>query len=269
MLALIAGTGLLPGLLCARLAENGEVPLVCEMAGFAPDLPPDLPRLPFRLETLGSLIGALRSRGVERVCLAGAVRRPVIDPAAIDAATVPLVPRLKAALGKGDDGALREIVGLFEEAGMEVVGAHDIVPELLPPAGHYAGPAPGEALKADAALAEAVVAELGAADLGQACAVRGGRVLAQEGPEGTAAMLALLTPDGPRTGLLYKAAKPGQDRRVDLPAIGPQTPMSVAEAGLGGIVVEAGGVVVLDLARVIDRCRDLGLTLWIRDRSAP
>jgi DUF1009 family protein len=66
-------------------------------------------------------------------------------------------------------------------------------------------------------------------------------------------------------GLLYKAAKPGQDRRIDLPAIGPDTVAAVARAGLGGIAFEAGGTILLDRAATIAACEAAGLFLWARD----
>jgi DUF1009 family protein len=90
---------------------------------------------------------------------------------------------------------------------------------------------------------------------------------------GTDAMLdfvaltgAALRPDpkGAR-GLLYKAPKPGQDRRVDLPAIGPQTIARAAAAGLAGIAWEAGGVMLLDRAATVTAAQEAGLFLWSRE----
>jgi DUF1009 family protein len=48
-----------------------------------------------------------------------------------------------------------------------------------------------------------------------------------------------------------KLPKPGQDFRVDLPAIGPRTIARAAAAGLGGIAIGAGGVVVIERAATI------------------
>ena len=284
MRALVAGTGALPAALLARHPDM----LVCAMDGFAPAVPVDVP---FRIEHLGSLLANLRARGVTEVCLAGAVRRPAIDARAIDAATAPLVPALKAAMAKGDDGALRGIIAMFEGAGLRIVAAHDLAPDLLPPAGVPTRARPGPAHDADARAGVAEVAALGAADAGQACVVRAARVIAREGPEGTDAMLATLAPAGPAPaddpffaamdlagdligqaagwlggdgGILYKAPKPGQDRRADLPLIGPATAEGAARAGLAGLVVAAGGVMVLDLPGVIRRLDEAGLFLWVR-----
>ena len=256
MLALIAGTGALPGILVGRL--GGDV-VLAELAGN----PAELPRpadLPFRLETFGTLLAALKARGVTRVCLAGGIRRPEIDPGAIDAATLPLVPKLSAALGQGDAGALRIVMEIIEDAGLAVVGAHELAPDLLPPAGVLAG-VPGPDLERDARAGAAHLADMGRRDSGQACVLCGGVLVDEEGPDGTDALLAR---GGARGGTLFKGPKPDQDRRVDLPVIGPGTVRAAAEAGLAAIVIEAGGVMVLDQPRVVALCGDLGLTLWVR-----
>lgn len=291
MLALIAGMGDLPPALIARLPER---PLICAMVGFVPSITPDIT---FRIEHLGGLLADLRGRGVTEVCLAGAVQRPDVNPAELDAATAPLAPRIAAAIAKGDDGALREVIGIFEEAGMVVRAAHDIAPDLLPRGGVLTDAEPGPGAAQDAVLAELTVVEMGAQDIGQSCLVRDGRVLAREGQDGTDAMLArfapsddpffgavdvmgdllgsaaewLSGPDGApvdaRGALLFKAPKPGQDRRADLPVIGPQTAKGAAADGLAGIVIEADGVIVLHQDRVVDTLNAAGLFLWVRPKG--
>lgn len=263
MLALIAGTGALPNEVLAQLAVR---PVICAMEGFLPDnLSADIV---FPLEQLGSFIADLRAKGVTEICMAGAVRRPVIDPSRIDAATLPLVPILQQAILSGDDGALRAVIGIFEEAGLKVRAAHDIAPSLLPSLGRLTDTQPSEADLADADRAAGILRAMGAADIGQACAVSKGQALAVEGIFGTAWMLQSLTqrPDS-GGGVLFKGPKPDQDRRADLPAIGPDTVTGAVAAGLSGIVIERGGVIVLQRDRVIAECNRLGLFLHVRERS--
>lgn len=300
MLALIAGRGVLPA---AVAAAQGSRPLVCVLQGNPPEgLAPDLT---FRLEHLGSLIADLQARGVTRVCLCGAVSRPQIDLAQIDAATLPLVPVLQRALAPGDDGALRAVIGAFEAAGLAVIGAHEAAPDLLPPPGTPTRAAPHDRMTTEATRAAQVLADMAASDEGQACVLAGDRVLDREGPDGTDAMLARLAqpaatpgsvaddpfswamdtvgdllgdaadwlsgPEAPRPatrgagGTLWKGPKPGQDRRADLPTIGPASARAAARAGLCGISVAAGGVIVLDLAATVAECDRAGLFLTIRD----
>ncbi|MDE4131630.1 UDP-2,3-diacylglucosamine diphosphatase LpxI [Phaeobacter sp. QD34_3] len=260
MIALIAGQGALPLELCNRLAER---PLICAMAGSEPDALD--PEITFRLEQFGSFLERLKSAGVQEICLAGAVTRPSIDPSAIDAATLPMVPVLQGALTAGDDGALRAVMQLIEASGFTVRAAHEVAPDLLMAPGVPTRVQPGELDKADALRGAEIVAAMSAADIGQACAVRAGQAIAVETLFGTDWMLETLArrPDG-QGGVLVKAPKLGQDRRADLPTIGPETARKAAAAGLSGLVLEAGGVIVLDQEAVIETCDALGLFLWLR-----
>lgn len=270
MRALIAGEGTLPMHLHSVL---NPPPCVVALEGYPPrGLDVDLT---FRIEQLGSLIGKLTSDGISEVCFAGAIRRPPLDPAAVDAATLPLVPRMMAALQSGDDAALRTVLGFFEEAGLAVKGAHELCPDLLPPTGTLSKRTPDDRIEADAARAAAIVSALGPLDVGQGAVVAGGLVLATEALAGTDHMLRVVKAgrsagplafpaDAPKGGVLYKAPKPGQDRRVDLPAIGAETLRNAAAAGLDAVVIEAGGVMVLDRDATVAAADDAGVVLWVR-----
>jgi DUF1009 family protein len=232
------------------------------MQGFPADLPPDVPVISYRLEQIGPLLDDLRTRGITAVTMAGALRRPGLDPALIDPVSAPLLAGLAPALALGDDGTLRAVIALFEQAGFVVIAAQDLRPDLLPPPGAPTRRQPDAAVRETARLGPATVAAMGRADSGQACILRGDSLLATEGPDGTDAMLAAL-PDG-SGALLYKAPKPGQDRRADLPVIGPGTVRAAAAAGLAGIVIAAGGVMVIDMPEVVRLCDAANMVLWIR-----
>lgn len=261
-LALIAGAGGLPAALVAALPT---CPLICALEGFAPaGLSLDQS---FRVERLAIFLGWLEDQGVTEVCFAGAVQRPALDPSLFDPATATMVPRLLAAMGQGDDATLREVLAIFAEHGFALRGVAEIAPQLVPGAGVYAG-TPGPQDEKDAARAETIVAALGSADIGQGCVVAGGLCLAVETLPGTDAMLAFAAqiPAAlrPTKGLFYKAPKPGQDRRIDLPALGLQTVRNAAAAGLGGICWQAGGVICLDLPAMQAEATARGLFLWAR-----
>ncbi len=243
-------------------------PFIAAIAGFPPDgLVPDLT---LRLERLVPALRAMEDAGVTRVVIAGAVRRPgALDPALIDPATAVLLPRLMAAMAQGDDATLRAIVGLFEDHGFTVAGLADLAPALIPGPGLLCGSLTSRD-DADASRAAAIVAALGAVDVGQGAVVQAGLCLAVEALPGTDHMLDTVTalPAGlrpaARGGLLWKAPKPGQDRRIDLPAIGPDTVHGAAQAGLAGIAWEAGGVLLLDRAAALAEAQAAGLFLWSR-----
>ena len=295
-IALIAGTGGLPPRIANSLLGEGRAPVICEMRGFASEVAGDFVRVPFRIETLGTLLGTLTSLGVEQVCMAGAVSRPDVDPGAIDPVTAPMVPRLMAAMAKGDDGTLREIITIFEEHGFAVVGAHQVAPDLLPQAGVLTKTTPPP-MDATLNAARSALADMGQRDLGQALLLRDGVVIAREDTRGTAAMLRDFSgpsdPDDPMGSLfgivgdviegaadwlsaadavlasqgtgaiLYKGPKPQQSLLAGMPLIGPDTATQAAEAGLAGIVIPAGGVMVLDTRQVVAVLDAHNMFLWV------
>jgi DUF1009 family protein len=262
--AIIAGSGRLP----ATLAAAMDRPMVCALEGYAPHgLAVDQT---FRVERLVPFLRSLADADVGQVVFAGAVARPRLDPSLFDPATAQMVPRLLAAMQAGDDATLRAVIAIFEEAGFAVVGAQDLAPDLVPMAGVLAG-APSPADRKDAERAAEIVAALGAVDVGQGAVVAQGLCLAVETLPGTDAMLDWVAqtarrpnPDGSR-GVFYKAPKPGQDLRIDLPTLGLDTLARVHAAGLAGIAFQAGGVILLDRAAMLTEAERLGLFLWARE----
>ena len=261
-IAIIAGEGALAPVLAARLTQ----PVVAALEGFSPPMP----HTSFRLERLAPFFDWLGDQDVDRVCFAGAVRRPRLDPEMFDPRTASLVPRIVSAMQCGDDAALREVIALFEEAGFGVIGTAEIVPDLVPGPSVLAGKITA-ADEADARRAAQIVDRLGTLDLGQGAVVVQGLCLAVETLPGTCAMLDFAAahqdlrtdPAGAR-GVLYKSPKPAQDLRIDLPTIGPDTVDQISRAGLGGIAFQAGGVIALELPEMIKRADAAGIFLWAR-----
>ena len=263
-LALIAGRGGLPARVAAAQAEP---PLVCVYEGCAPDgLKPDLT---FRLETLGSLLAHLLGVGIRDVCLCGAIDRPTLDPAKLDIRTAPLVPQFKQALAAGDNGALEVIKTIFEDHGLRVVGADELVPDLLADSGVLSRELPDEQMRRDAARGAAVLDGLATLDIGQACVIGREQVYGVETIGGTDHLLATLPEaiQGARA-VLCKGPKTGQIREIDLPTIGPDTLRAAHAAGLAGVMIKAGGVMLLERDACVALADELGLVLWVREEGA-
>ena len=259
-LALVCGTGTLPHVIATA---QETAPVVCVLEGNAPeDLAADLT---FRLETIGGLLADLKARDVTEVCLCGGIARPAFDPGRLDAETVPLVPVLAAALQSGDDGALRGVVRLFEESGFTVRAAHDLVARLTVAEGVLSEAAPDAQVEADAALGAGILEALAPFDVSQACVVGQGQLLSVETVAGTNALINAV-PDVAATpqAILVKAPKAGQDTRVDMPTVGPDTVRAVRDRGLRGIVVAAESTIVLEPEEVASLCDAAGIVFWSR-----
>ena len=261
-LAIIAGAGRLPAEIAQACAGP---PLVCALEGTTPDgLAADRH---FRFERLSPFLHALGDDGVSAVILAGAMQRPALDPSLFDPATAALIPHLLPAMQQGDDALLRAIIAVIEDHGLAVRGLAEVAPGLLAGAGVLGTREPDAGAQADAARAVALLDMLAPADIGQGCVVAGGLCLGVETLYGTDAMLRFVSGNRAsrhpqRGGVLVKRAKTGQERRVDLPAIGPETVAAAQAARLTGIAVQAGQVVVLDRAETVARADAAGIALW-------
>ncbi len=136
---------------------------------------------------------------------------------------------LRALKDFGDDALFRAIIKELEGEGFRVIGADRILGELLAPPGPLGRVRPDATQEADIATGLDAARTHGARDLGQAVIVRAGQVLGVEGEAGTDALIAELRRKP--GGVLVKTAKPGQERRADLPTIGPSTVAAAAAAG--------------------------------------
>ncbi|MFN3954561.1 MAG: LpxI family protein [Pararhodobacter sp.] len=261
-LALIAGAGELPAELTAALETP---PLVCALEGVAPaGLAVERA---FRIERLAPFMRQLADEGIAGVVFAGAMQRPKLDPALFDRETAALVPRMMAMMQGGDDALLRGVIALFEEYDLPVQGLAVLAPQLLAGTGVLGARPPCDAEAADAARGLAILEALAPVDVGQGCVVCAGQCLGIEALYGTDALLTDVARNRPlrapaQGGVFVKRAKRGQDLRVDLPTIGPDTIAAAAMAGLSGICLQAGHVVVLRRAEVLACAEAAGLALW-------
>ncbi|RKF15257.1 LpxI family protein [Roseovarius spongiae] len=244
-LAIVACGGALP----VRLAEAHPNAMLIALEGIPTDL--EGAAQSFALEEIGALFDAMRAEGVARMVFAGTLARPPLNPARMDAAMLRIAPRLMQMVAQGDDALLRFVISVFEDEGFAVLGAHELLPDLTAAADLRVGRTPDKAEEADIARAHDILVGISSLDIGQGCAVAGGQCLGVETVQGTDAILRFIkeTPDALRRGargVYLKMPKRGQDLRIDMPAIGPRTVHGVADAGLGGLVIAAGQVVVME-----------------------
>ncbi len=245
-LGIVAGAGALPGLLAAACRAEGRPYFILGLNGFADDTAlGQAPDARIRMGEAGQGFALMRQAGVTEIVMAGGVRRPTLAILRPDIKTALFFARI---IGRslGDDGLLRAVIAEIEREGFSVVGPHEILTSLLAPSGPIGMRTPDAEAQRDIKIGIVAALELGQADIGQAVVVRNGAVVGREDAAGTAALIAR----SGAGGVLVKMKKPQQDRRADLPAIGPDTIAQAAAAKLSGIAVEAGGTLVLDLPAV-------------------
>ncbi len=262
VVGILAGGGSLPREIAERVVARGDAVQIVAIAGegggdFAP-----FPATVVGWGEIGAMVRTFKNAGCTDLVIVGSVRRPDLAALRPDIGFFLNIPAiLRIITAGGDDGVLTRVVRFFEEKGFHVVAPATVVPELLVGDGPLGRVAATPAETADVALGFDVVRRLGPYDVGQAVVVADGRVAAIEDAGGTDAMLERLQRQRPADGvagpqgILIKRPKPGQELRIDLPAIGPDTVRRAADAGLAGIAVLAKGTLAAERAELV-RCAD-------------
>jgi DUF1009 family protein len=263
-LGIIAGGGPLPARVAAAGRAAGRRIFIVGLEGFAdPAVLAPWPHEMLRIGAAGRILATLRENLCQDVVMIGPVRRPSLLDLRPDADGVRVLARVGRAIFLGDDGLLAAVIKIFAEEGFRVIGAHEVMHGVIAPIGVLSRVAPDAQAMADITRGVTVARVLGAADVGQGCIIQQGLVLAVEAIEGTDAMLsraAALRRDGVG-GVLVKLVKPGQDKRADLPTIGPETVRLAAAAGLRGLAFEAGATILAERETCVAAADTAGLFL--------
>src|SRR5271167_4493926 len=277
-LAIICGGGSFPGAVADAVAARGRRPVMFGIKGWAD--PAVIGRYVHHWIALGQagrFFRLAKAENCREVLFIGTVLRPPLTALRLDWHTIKLMPRVIRFFRGGDDKLLSGVAGVAESGGLRVVGVKDVAPEVFVPEGVLGRHAPTERDRADIARALTVIGALGPFDVGQAAIVADNNVLAVEAAEGTDNMLMRIaelrklgrvtSPLG--AGVLVKAPKPGQDRRFDLPSIGPRTIENIARAGLAGLAVTAGSTMIAEADQAIAAADRAGIFLvGVREESA-
>jgi DUF1009 family protein len=219
------------------------------------------------LGQLGRFCRLARAEGCDELVFVGGLVRPSIWQLRLDWQALMQMPLIIRSFRGGDDHLLSGVGRLFENIGFRIIGAHEVAPEITAPVGALGRIRPDAGVEEDISRGFALLAATSAFDVGQAAVIAGRRVLAIEAAEGTDAMLervAAMREAGRITlpagiGVLVKAPKRLQDRRFDLPSIGPDTVTRAARAGLAGIAVVAHATIVAEPHRLVEIADRAGL----------
>jgi UDP-2,3-diacylglucosamine hydrolase len=256
-LGIIAGSGILPSVLLQACDRKGIFPFIVAFEGHTdPAIVIGREYMWARFGGSGTTMRVLRSHDIRDLVFIGGIRRPSIAALRPDFKTMQFLVRTGLGMLGGDNSVLSAVRRMVEKEGFKMHGVHKFADDLLTPKGQIGNLAPSESDWVDIRLGIKESQDLGRRDIGQAVIMHGGRVMGREDRHGTDALIKSCKNNNERTGVLVKTCKPQQDRDMDLPAIGPETVLNAAEAGLAGIAVHAGASLLIDrqrLAEIADR----------------
>lgn len=264
-LGVIAGGGTLPvEIIKACLQENRPFFVIALKKHADPELVQSLAPEQYkwiRLGAAGTTVNCLHAADIKQLVFAGSVNRPSLMTLFPDFWGLRFLLKSNA-WRFGDDGLLRRIIQALEEfEGFKVIGSDQLLPELLVKQGTYGSVEPDSTCLKDIQLGMRAAQDLGVQDIGQAVIVQNGLIIGQENKSGTNALICKISDQSERMegGVLVKMKKPQQERRADLPAIGPDTIDNVVKAGLSGIAIEAGSAFILEQEKVIHKANAAGV----------
>jgi hypothetical protein len=212
-----------------------------------------------KLGQFGKIMQALQEGGATQVVLLGAVtkKRFLLDVLP-DALGLEIMARVAI---RSDDNLLRASAAILEERGMPVIDPTPFLEKALAPEGLMGHVRPSEAEWADARYGLELARSIGRLDLGQTVVVKERCAVAVEALEGTDACIRRGGELAGKGAVVAKAVKPQQDRRFDLPAVGPRTIASMAKAGCRVLAVEAGGTLVMEREELVRQADRAGIAV--------
>ncbi len=269
-LALLAGHGRLPVMVAASAREKGYK---VHVFGFNGMMDPGLAEvsesitvLPFC--QLDSLFGSIEERGIKRAVTIGSVAqtsvlagRPLFDELAWE-----LWKRLP---DRRVDTIMTLLIDELSRRGIEVVEAVRFLEQFFAPKGVLTAREPSASEWEDIGFGAGIAKAIGKLDIGQTVVVRHKAVMAVEAVEGTDRAIVRgseLAMSGPGPGeqggaVVVKVAKPGQDMRFDVPAVGMDTLGVMSSRAAGVLAVEAGMVLMVERDAMVASADERGLCI--------
>ncbi len=261
-LGLVAGYGAFPLELAASLKRQGvELHVVAAREETSPEIERHADTVCWlHVGKLGGMIRAFQSAGVKAVVFAGKVRKlHLFRNFRPDLVAIRTLARLP---DRRDDTLMLAIVEELARAGIEVLSQTRYAGDLLAGEGVLFGPPPGRAAFRDMDFGYLQARGVAALDIGQTVVVQDGAVLAVEAIEGTDEAIARGGSLGNGKACVVKVAKPNQDLRFDVPAIGAGTIEVMHAAGCRTLAVEAGKTLILERDRVAELARRHGVSVF-------
>jgi UDP-2,3-diacylglucosamine hydrolase len=255
-IGLIAGNGRFPIIFAENARRLGYgVFAVAHVGETSPDLERHVDRIHWiKIGQFNKLIEALKGDGVRQAVMLGGIRKThVFSKVRPDFRALVVATRLRR---WKDDDILREIAAELEREGIRVRESTFGLEGILVEKGPLTRRVPTKKEMEDVRYGWEVVNEIGRLDIGQCLIVKDSVVVAVEAVEGTDETIRRGGALAGSGAVVIKRSKPQQDRRFDLPAVGPATIETMRSVQAAVLAVEAGGSVLLDreeMLRAADR----------------
>ena len=209
---------------------------------------------------LSAMLAALRSSRAEHAVMAGQINPKNLFRVRMDKALMDL---LKALPVKNAHSIFGAIIGEMQKTGVTLLPASAFMQDYMPSAGLLTSRAPNERELSDIQIGRRVIKDTSHLDIGQTVVIKDGMILAVEAFEGTDKAIRRGGKLGGRGAVVVKVPKVGHDMRFDIPIIGARTLTSLRRAGASCLAIEAGGAILLEKEKLIQKADADGLAITV------
>ncbi len=262
-LAIIAGKGDLPKMIIKKCQEQGREFLIILINGEASNV--DFFQYEHHIIGFGEIskiLGILKANQIKELVFSGGVTKPSMAGMKVDGKGAILVSKILSNKFFGDDNLLSTIINFFEKEGFRVIGADQIIDDLLAGKGVLGNIKPSAEMLKDIEIGQNALKVMSDLDIGQAIIVQQKQIVGVEAIEGTDGLIKrcadLQFKQGSKA-VLVKMKKHNQNTKIDLPALGMQTIKNLAASGLAGVAVQAGSCLIINQKEAIKLADELGL----------
>ena len=261
-IALLAGAGRLPIIFASEAKKNGAEILGVGIKGLtSPELEKHVDKIYWDRITEGAkLLNMLREEKVNYVVMTGKVPKSVLFDRKItfDEESTKV---LKNTINRKDYVIIKMVARRLAREGIRILDSTMYLKKLLLPKGVITKREPTQEEWGDIRFGKKIAKQLAGMDIGQTVVVKNKAVLALEAIEGTDEAIKRGGALGKNDVVVIKVARPRQDMRFDVPAVGPETIDSLASAGARVLAVEARKTLVVDKEDLIRKADNKNITV--------
>ena len=260
---LIAGIGNLPvEFMRAAQHEGYEVVVISVVTNGAPELQAEADAY-YQISVFKSdtVIKTFLKEGVTDVTMLGKVTKEHLYKKITtipDMRTIKLLNRLR---NRKDDTIMLAIVDELEKEGLSVADQTKYMRSLMPPVGVMTTRKPTETEQLDIEFGFTLAKQMGALDIGQTVVVKEQAAMAIEAIEGTDECIKRGGALGREGAVVVKTAKPNQDVRFDVPAVGMKTLESMISSNCKVLAMEAKRTIFVEQEAVLQKANELGIVI--------
>lgn len=264
MIAIIAGTGNLPVDACKSLLKKKQPFFIISL--FPQDNYEKI------LDIIGDkkliitqkfykaaqILKILKERKAKKVLMIGKVdKRNILKKFKLDWITIKFFASL---ISKSDTTIMEKIVSMFNEQGIEILNQNEILKSLLVPPGILTGKLT-QKLKENIDFGINTAKKISEFDIGQTVGVKDKMVLAVEAIEGTDSCIKRGIELGKNNVIICKAANNNQNKKFDLPTLGPDSLKNIKKNEVQAIAWTSNQTFISDKETFIQKAKELGITL--------